>query len=249
MNLEGKVAVVTGGTGGLGFRICKKLANAKMKIALVYLNSKDKAQQYSDELKNGGAEVLAVQADITTEAGIKKMMDETLSAFKSLDALVLNAAFNQWVEYQNLEGLNPELWDKIISNNLTAPYLAIRTIGPFMKNNGGGRIVTISSVAGFTPVGSSIAYSVSKAALIQLTRCMAVALAPSVLVNGVAPGLMEGTRMTDNLDPVYADKARRSALIQKAADRDDVADAVRLFIETDSITGQNLLVDGGRFFH
>ena len=107
MNLEGKVAVVTGGTGGLGFRICKKLANAKMKIALVYLNSKDKAQQYSDELKNGGAEVLAVQADITTEAGIKKMMNETLCAFKSLDALVLNAAFNQWVEYQNLEGLNP----------------------------------------------------------------------------------------------------------------------------------------------
>jgi 3-oxoacyl-[acyl-carrier protein] reductase len=78
---------------------------------------------------------------------------------------------------------------------------------------------------------------------------MAVALAPDVLVNGVAPGLMEGTRMTENLSPEYAENARKSALIRKAADRDDVADAVRTFIATDSITGQTLIVDGGKVYH
>ncbi|MDR1932907.1 MAG: SDR family oxidoreductase [Spirochaetales bacterium] len=249
MNLEGKVVVVTGGTGGLGWRICRKLAGSKMKVVLVYINSKEKAENYVLELEKAGAEAVALQADVTTEAGITKMMNAAISRFNGIDALVLDAAFNQFVGFADLEALTPELWEKIMACNLTAPYLAARLIGPEMKRRGGGRIVTISSIAGLSPSGSSIAYAVSKAGLIHLTHCLAVALAPSVLVNGVAPGLMDGTRMTENLTPAYAEKARNAALIKKTVERDDVADAVRLFIETDSITGQNLVVDGGRFFH
>jgi 3-oxoacyl-[acyl-carrier protein] reductase len=249
MNLEGKVVIVTGGTGGLGWRICKKLAAHKMKVVLVYLNSKEKAEGYAAELKAEGAEALAIQADVTTEAGIQAMMKGALAGFGGLDALVLDAAFNQFINFDDLEGLTPELWNKIIGYNLTAPYLAMRLIGPEMKRRGGGRIVTIASIAGLSPTGSSIAYAVSKAGLIHLTRCMAVALAPAVLVNGIAPGLLEGTRMTANLTAEYAAKARSTALIKKAADCDDVAEAVGLFIGTDSITGQNLVVDGGKFFH
>ena len=249
MNLEGKVAVVTGGTGGLGWRICKNLAGAKMKVVLVYLNSADTARQYVNELETSGTEAVAVQADVTTSDGIHKMKDEALARFGALDALVLDAAFNQWVAFPDLEGLSPEIWDKIVNYNLTAPYLAMRIIGPLMKARGGGRIVTVTSIAGLAPTGSSIAYGVSKAGLIHLTRCMAVALAPSVLVNGVAPGTMEGTRMTANLSPAYVEKAMRSALIQKAPDRDDVAGAIRLLIETDSITGQNIVADGGIIFN
>jgi 3-oxoacyl-[acyl-carrier protein] reductase len=249
MNLEGKVAIVTGGTGGLGWRICKKLAARKMKVVLVYLNSKEKAETCAAELRKEGSAALAIQADVTTEAGIQAMMTAALAGFGGLDALVLDAAFNQFINFDDLEGLTPELWNKIIGYNLTAPYLAMRLIGPEMKRRGGGRIVTISSIAGLSPSGSSIAYAVSKAGLIHLTRCMAVALAPGVLVNGIAPGLLEGTRMTANLTPEYAAESRRTALIKKAADCDDVADAVGLFIETDSITGQNLVVDGGKFFH
>jgi 3-oxoacyl-[acyl-carrier protein] reductase len=249
MNLEGKVVIVTGGTGGLGWRICKKLAAGKMKVVLVYINSKKKAEEYVSELKKEGTQAIALQADVTTETGIKEMMNAAISRFDGLDALVLDAAFNQFVNFSDLEALTPELWEKIIAYNLTAPYLAARLIGPEMKRRGGGRIVTVSSIAGLSPTGSSIAYAVSKAGLIHLTRCLAVSLAPAVLVNGVAPGLMEGTRMTENLLPAYAEKVRNAALIKKAADRDDVADAVRLFIETDSITGQNLVIDGGHFFH
>ena len=249
MNLEGKVAIVTGGTGGLGWRICRSLAAAKMKIVVVYLASREKAENYAKELEKDGTEAVAAQADITTEEGIAAMMDAALKSFGGLHALVLDAAFNQFVDYSDLEALTPELWNKIIGCNLSAPYLAARRIGPEMKARGGGRIVTVSSIAGLTPSGSSIAYAVSKAGLIHLTRCMAVALAPSVLVNSVSPGLLEGTRMTANLKPEYAEKSRTSSLIQKAAEKDDVADAVRLFIETDSITGQNLVIDGGKFFH
>jgi 3-oxoacyl-[acyl-carrier protein] reductase len=249
MILDGKVAVVTGGTGGLGWRICKKLSENKMKLVLVYLNSKDLATSYVNQLKDSGTAALALQADITSEEGIKSVLEFSYAQFGSLDALVLNAALNEFVRFDDLDGLSPELWNRIIHTNLTSPYLAMRLIGPEMKRRGGGRIVTISSVAGFRPSGSSIAYSVSKAGLVHLTRCLAVALAPSVLVNGVAPGSMDGTRMTEKLDPGHAEKSRLQALIKKAVDKDDVAEAVRFFIETDSVTGQNLLVDGGKFFH
>jgi 3-oxoacyl-[acyl-carrier protein] reductase len=248
MNLAGRTAIVTGGTGGLGWEICKVLGSARMKILLVYLHSKEKAEDYAAQLQKNGTEALAIQADVTGEEGIMAMRDAALSRFGGLDALVLNAAFNQFVPFADLEALTSQLWNKIIGYNLAAPFLAMRLIGPEMKKRGGGRIVTISSIAGIHPRGSSIAYAVSKAGLIHLTHCMAVALAPEVLVNGVAPGLMEGTRMAANLTPEFAEKSRKSALTQKAADRGDVAATVRFLIETDSITGQNLAVDGGRVF-
>ena len=99
------------------------------------------------------------------------------------------------------------------------------------------------------PGGSSIAYAVSKAGLAHLTRCLAVALAPEVLVNGVAPGLMEGTRMTEKLLPEHVQRSSTAAILKRVADKDDVADQVLTFARTDSTTGQNLVIDCGRFFH
>ena len=116
---------------------------------------------------------------------------------------------------------------------------------PLLRRGGRGRIVNISSVAGFAPTGSSIAYAVSKAGLNHLTRCLAVALAPDILVNAVAPGLMEGTRMTAALDPAYVARSKAGAALQRATSRDDVADQVVLFCRTESITGQTLVIDAG----
>jgi 3-oxoacyl-[acyl-carrier protein] reductase len=118
-----------------------------------------------------------------------------------------------------------------------------------MKRQGGGRIINVGSVAGFQPTGSSIAYAVSKAALAHLTRCLAVALAPEVLVNAVAPGLMEGTRMTSNLHPDQVQRSLQTAALHRAVDKDDVAEQVVLFARSDSTTGQNLVIDAGRFYH
>lgn len=249
MKLDGKVAIVTGGTGGLGWRICCSLGKAGMKIALVYLKSHQKAEQYIAELKKDDIQAFSLSADITTDEGISSVIEKTRDVFGQIDSLVLDAAFNQSIPFHDLDTLTPDLWDYILHFNLSAPFLAMRRIGSMMKKRGEGRIVTISSVAGLQPAGSSIAYCTSKAGLIHLTRCMAVALAPDVLVNCVAPGLMEGTRMTANLTPEFAAQARNSALLKRAANKDDVAEAVLTLIKTDSITGQTLVVDSGSFFH
>ena len=125
----------------------------------------------------------------------------------------------------------------------------IRAVAPLMKAQGSGRIVNISSVAGLMPTGSSIAYAVSKAGLIHLTRCMAVALAPETLVNCIAPGLLEGTRSTANLRPELIEKAAATSLLKKAADKDDCAEMVVTMCRTDTMTGQTIPIDSGLYFH
>ena len=106
--------------------------------------------------------------------------------------------------FDDLDAMTFEEWQKILSVNLTGPMLCIKAAAPVMRRTGGGRIVNIASVAGLAPSGSSIPYAVSKAGLIHLTRCMAVGLAPDILVNCVAPGYLEGTRATSNLDAADA---------------------------------------------
>jgi 3-oxoacyl-[acyl-carrier protein] reductase len=137
----------------------------------------------------------------------------------------------------------------IVEYNLTAPFVAMRAVAPIMKRQGQGRIVNVTSVAGLSPQGSSIAYAVSKAGLIHLTRCMAVGLAPEILVNSVAPGLMEGTRMTANLTPTHVERAVQNSALKRPTDKDDVADVVVTFARSDSVTGQTLVVDAGRVYH
>ena len=114
-----------------------------------------------------------------------------------------------------------------------------------MRQAGRGRIVNIASVAGVKPTGSSIAYASSKAALIHLTRCLAVALAPAITVNCVAPGLVEGTRMAQRIPPEVVDQVRRDAVLQRAAEADDIAHQVLTFCRADTVTGQTVVIDGG----
>jgi NAD(P)-dependent dehydrogenase (short-subunit alcohol dehydrogenase family) len=249
MNIEGKVAVVTGATGGLGWQICRALAREKAKLVLVYLRSADKAERYAAQLRETGCEAAAIQADITTAEGIDRVLSGAVETFGGVDILVLDAAYNEFIPFGDLETLDEAKWNYILNYNLTSPYLAVRKAAPLLRANGGGRIVMISSNAGLHPYGSSIAYSVSKSALIHLGKCLSVSLAPDILVNTVSPGLMEGTRMTERLDPAMADNVRAAALLGRAADKDDVAAAVLLFCETDSITGQTLVADSGRVFH
>ena len=248
MEIKGKVAIVTGASGGLGARICFALAKEGVKLCLVYLKSKNKAEKNVCDLEKIGCQAVAVQADITTENGIDLMFSSTTATFGGFDILVLNAAYNELIPFQDLDSLDAEKWHFIINYNLTAPYLAVRKAAPYMQKRGGGRIITVSSVGGFQPSGSSIAYAVSKAGLIHLTRCLAVALAPNILVNGVAPGLMEDTQMTSKFPEEHIKRVKRISLLKKAADKDDVANAIILFSKTDSITGQSLIIDAGRVF-
>lgn len=250
MELAGAAVVVTGGTGGLGSDICRAFAREGSRVAVVYLERRERAEGIARELRDLGAgDALAIQADVTEAGPIAAMIEQVLGAWGRLDVLVNNAAFNQSVPFADLDGLPEDLWEKILRANTTGPFLCSKAVAPIMKRQGNGRIVNISSVAGFTPTGSSIAYAVSKSALNHLTRCFAVALAPEVLVNCVAPGLMEGTRMTTRLREEQVRAALSGAALKRAADRDDVADQVVTFARTDSTTGQTMVIDAGRFYH
>src|SRR5205085_3994512 len=137
-----------------------------------------------------------------------------------------NAAYNQYIAFPDLEALDAATWDTILDTNLRSPYLLCRAAAPALKANGNGRIVNVSSIAAKRAAGSSIAYAVSKAALDHLTRCLAVALAPEILVNGVAPGMMQGTRMTANLPQEIQDSGSYGTVLRRPTDKDDVADMV-----------------------
>ncbi len=249
MEIKGRVSVVTGGTGALGSRLCRALNREGAHVALGYHQSRDVAQKLSAELSSSGPRSIAVQADVSRPEDVGRLVETVMKEFGRIDILINDAAYNIWVAFPELEALTLEIWQKIIQTNTTGPYMLMRAIGPIMKKQGQGRIVNIGSIAGFQPAGSSIAYSVSKAALAHLTRCMAVALAPEVLVNCVAPGFMEGTRMSSNLSPPYVEKARKAALTRNAAAKEDVIEQILTFLRTESTTGQTLIIDGGRVFH
>jgi 3-oxoacyl-[acyl-carrier protein] reductase len=250
MDLKGAVALVTGGNGGLGQRICHALAQQGAHIGVMFAQSRDQAEEVARTLaSHHQVNATAFRCDITDGTAIEHLVGEVVRRMGRIDILVNDAAYNKSIPFPDLDSLTMEVWDRIMAVNLTGPMRLTKAVAPIMKAQGRGRIVNIASVAGLGPTGSSIAYAVSKAGLIHLTRCMAVALAPETLVNCVAPGLLEGTRATANLRPEQIERSSSGALLKKAADKDDCADMVVTMCRTETMTGQTIVIDSGRFFH
>lgn len=250
MELRGAVALVTGGNGGLGTRICHALAKEGADVAVVYAQSRDQAEGVVRDLASKyQVNAASFACDITDAAAVERLVGDVTGHFGRLDILVNDAAYNKAIPFADLDNLTIEVWDKIIAVNLTGPMRLTKAVAPVMKAQGRGRIVNIASVSGIGPTGSSIAYAVSKAGLIHLTRCMAVALAPQTLVNCVAPGLLEGTRATANLRPEQVQNSAATSLLKKPADKDDCADMVVTMCRTETMTGQTMVIDSGRYFH
>jgi 3-oxoacyl-[acyl-carrier protein] reductase len=250
MDLNGAVALVTGGNGGLGQRICHALAKEGVHIAVMYAQSRAEAESVARELASRHQiNAAAFACDITDGAAVARVVGEVTRRFGRLDILINDAAYNIAIPFTDLDSLTMEVWDRIMAVNLTGPMRLIKAVAPVMKAQGRGRIVNISSVSGLGPTGSSIAYSVSKAGLIHLTRCMAVALAPEVLVNCVAPGLLDGTRATANLRPEFIERSASTSLLKRPADKDDCADMAVTMCRTETMTGQTVAIDSGRYFH
>jgi 3-oxoacyl-[acyl-carrier protein] reductase len=250
MDLKNTVALITGGNGGLGQRICHALAKEGVNIAVMYAQSREQAEGVAQELTSRyQINAAAFGCDITDGAAIEALIGQVTGRFGRLDILVNDAAYNKSIPFTDLDSLTMEQWDKIMAVNLTGPMRLTKAVAPVMKAQGRGRIVNISSVAGLHPTGSSIAYAVAKAGLIHLTRCMAVAVAPETLVNCIAPGLLEGTRATSNLRAEQVETAASASLLKKAADKDDCADMVVTMCRTETMTGQTIVIDSGRVFH
>lgn len=241
MDLENAIVLVTGGRGGLGERICEAFLLAGCRVMAV-----DRVPADSGRIVAG---VEQLQADTSTSAGAQTMVDAAVAKFGQIDVLVNNAAINKWVEFADLDGMTDELWNEILTVNLTGPWLSSKAVAPVMRRQQRGRIVSTASIAGLRPSGSSIAYAVAKAGVIHLTRCLAVALAPHVLVTAIAPSVMEGTGMTVNLSDEFIESTRQASALGRSAKLEDVAAQMVAFARSDTITGQTLPVDAGVVFH
>ena len=246
MELKGCAAIVTGGSGGLGQRICRALALNGVDVVVNYAESEAAAKSVVEDMVKLGVRAIAVRADVADPTAVARLVDEAKAAFGRIDILVNDAAFNKEVAFTDIDGLTHELWNHILNTNLTGAFNCIKAVAPVMKAQGQGRIINISSGAGIVPRGSSIAYAVSKAGMIHLTKCMAVGLAPAVTVNSIAPGFMDGTRMSANWSAEYAAGAVQRTLLKRTVSKDDVAEQLITFCRSDSVTGQTILMDSGR---
>jgi NAD(P)-dependent dehydrogenase (short-subunit alcohol dehydrogenase family) len=196
-----------------------------------------------------GSEAIAHNADISDEAAVSAMIAAATERFGRLDVLVNNAGTTHFIPHPDLDALTEAVWDDILGVNLKGTFYCCRAAAPELRKTKGA-IVNVASIAGHRGTGSSVAYAVSKAAVLQLTRSLAIALAPDVRVNSVSPGLVSTRWFRKHFGDEAGEKQEASFAtatpLGAIANPDHVAQAVMSFIENDIITGQDLVVDGGK---
>jgi 3-oxoacyl-[acyl-carrier protein] reductase len=224
------------------------LADQGGHIAVTHHAHRDEGVEVCRQVEAKGRKSFLVHFDQTDPASCETAVDATVKALGRLDILINNAAWSDGVPIQDLGALSLEIWDRSLNTNLRGPFLMTQLAAPHLKRQDQARIVNISGTVGLRPE-SSIALSVSKAGLIHLTRCLAVALAPSITVNCVVSGVLEGTRFAARRRPEIIAARKQQALLKRTAKIDDVARQVVLFCQSDSTTGQTQVIDSGIVFN
>ena len=251
MELKGRVALITGGAGGIGAAVVRSLAKSAVSgVAINYRKSARDADQLAAEVERGGVKALAVQADVQSDAQVRAMIEKIGQHFGRLDILVNNAGVTHWVKLADLDGLTDAIWDEILDVNVKGAFRCARAAAKLLEASG-GMIVNVSSISGVLAPStmSSLAYGTAKAALIYMTRGLAVAMAPKVRVNCVAPAFTDTPWMSQHFGAEYQQVIAKAAAgypMQRIATPDDIAGAILgLITGGDFVTGQTLIVDGG----
>lgn len=244
MKLEGRIALVTGGGTGIGKATSLLLAREGCDVAVNYSKSKSDAEATVAEIQALGRRAVAIQADVGNESQIVAMFEQLDRELGTVDILINNAATTHFVPYPDLDGMTGEIWDDIFAVNVKGLFFCCREAIKRMKSAGRGSIVSVSSIAGMTGLGSSIAYAASKAAVINITRGLAASSAPEVSVNAVAPGVVE-TRWIEGWEK-FTDPHRDATPMKRHAQPEDVALAIFGLILNPFTTGETIRVDGGR---
>lgn len=237
--LTGTVAIVTGSSSGIGERVAQRLSELG---AAVVVNSSSSVAAGEAVAAALPGESLYVQADISDQAQCQGLLDRTTERFGKLDLLVNNAGWTTVVPHGDLDALTDEIFRRTFEVNVFGTWHLTKSAMPLLRESSDGHVVTISSIAGVRPVGSSIAYSMSKAALNQMTRLMAKSHGP-VRFNAVAPGLVE-TPWTADWDAQHA-AVGATAPLRRSATPDDCAEAVLALVRNRYVTGEVFVVDGG----
>ena len=254
MELEGKVAIVTGGAGGIGEATIRALAQKGAKVVISDING-ERAKKLKEILSEKGTAALAVQTDVTDEPQVRELTQKVLSAFGRIDILVNNAGISPKHEgkKRTLWEMSVEEWKKVIDVDLNGYFLCCHEIIPHIIPNGWGRIVNISSLAGRTG-GSGIAashYATAKAGILGLTKSLAAELGPhGITVNAVAPGRID-TPMIRDVPPEMNIRLAQQTPVGRLGTAEDVAGAI-LFLVSEAasfITGATIDVNGGRMMY
>lgn len=244
LTLNGKVAVVTGGAGGIGSAICRRLAAAGAHVVITWRSSADAAEKLAADLPGDGH--IALHAPVDDSAAQTRLAETLAARFGTVDILVNNAGITRPVPHHDLDALDDALIDDIFRTNWRGAFASIRALKTLLLAGDGGLIVNISSIAARTGVGSNVAYCASKAAMDSMTRSLARALAPRIRVVSVAPGWVEGEYAL-RMPPEVLDEQRAKTPLKRIARAEDVAEAVyAVAVHLTFTTGDIIAVDGGR---
>lgn len=243
MAFTSPVALVTGSTSGIGAGIARRLVADGYRVVLHSRSSAAVGQALAREL----GQAVYVQADLADEAERDRLVAQAVAAWGRLDVLVNNAGISQVIAHADMAAAVPEVWHALYEVNVVAPFRLVAAAEPALRAAAAaGRpacVVNVSSHAGVRPKGASIPYAATKAALNHVTRLQALALAPAIRVNAVAPGLVD-TPLTADWTQAQ-DLWRERSPMRRAATPQDIAQAVSLLLASDYLTGEILLSDGG----
>jgi ketoreductase RED2 len=239
VSLDGKVALVTGSSSGIGEATARSLAAAGAAVVINSSSSAAAGQAVADSLPKA----VYVQASVADAAGCQALVDATLAQYGRLDILVNNAGTTQLIPHADLDAATDEVWDKILSTNLMGTWHMTRSSVPALRASGAGSVINVTSVAGLRQAGSSIPYAVSKAGINHLTKLLANVLGPEIRVNAVAPGLVD-TPWTADWAAVR-ERVTAQAPLKRPARPGDVAEVIMGLVRAGFVTGQVVTVDGG----
>ena len=238
-SLAGRVALVTGAAKRIGRSVALRLASEGADVVVNYRGSKIEADEVVAEITATGRRAVAIQADVAKRNEVVAMFAAVEKQFGRLDILVNNAGMFFSAKF---EDLTEEEWDRILDTNLKSQFLCSQAATPMLRRSGHGRIVNFASLGGLLAWPAYTHYCVSKAGVIMLTRCLARALAPEITVNAIAPG----TISFPGDAPELAEDFIRRAPLQRTGTAKDIEDAVVFLVQSAFVTGQVIVVDGGR---
>jgi NAD(P)-dependent dehydrogenase (short-subunit alcohol dehydrogenase family) len=238
-SFQGKVALVTGAAKRIGRSVALRLASEGADVIVNYRGSKKEAEEVVAQISAMGRRAVAIQADVAKRADVLALCAAIEKEFGRLDILVNNAGMFFPAKF---EDLTEEQWDNILDTNLKSQFLCSQTAAPMLRRSGQGRIINFASLGGILAWPAYTHYCVSKAGAIMLTRCLARALAPEITVNAIAPGTISFPQDAPDL----AEDFIRRAPLHRTGTPEDIDEAVVFLAQSPFITGQVIVVDGGR---
>jgi 3-oxoacyl-[acyl-carrier protein] reductase len=244
--LDGKVAVVTGGAGGIGSAICQTLAACGASVVVGYNTSASAAEKLANSLASAGQRHAALCAPVTNSAGLHELAKAIDHRYGRCDILVNSHGTTKFVAHHDLDALDDTLIDTILATNVRGAFATVRALRGLLARHDDGLVVNISSISAALALGSNVMYCASKAALDNMTRSLARALAPKIRVVSLSPGLVK-TEFTNTFDPAWLERYVAATPLQRAILPEEIGQAVvAIATMLKAATGIVIPVDGGR---